>query len=56
MRLECPDPRSRRLRLWMEKSFAKKPPAMGVTIKADGNTYDFNPPAGPEGIAEAVHR
>ena len=49
MHLECPDPsKPDKLRLWMEKSFAKKPPAMGVTIKADGNTYDFNPPAAPD--------
>jgi len=46
MHLECPDPdQPDRLRLWVEKSFAKKPPALGVTIKADGNSYDLTPPA-----------
>ncbi|MGP0068623.1 MAG: AAA family ATPase [Isosphaeraceae bacterium] len=45
MHLECPDPaRPERLRLWMEKSYAAKPPALGVTIGDSGNTYDFNPP------------
>jgi hypothetical protein len=50
MHLECPDPEHHpdRLRLWVEKSFAKKPPALGVTIKADGNDYDTNPPAPKE--------
>jgi hypothetical protein len=50
MHLECPDPEHRpdRLRLWVEKSFAKKPPALGVTIKADGNEYDSTPPAPKE--------
>jgi hypothetical protein len=47
--LECPDPdhHPERLRLWVEKSYAKKPPALGVTIKADGNDYDFTPPSPP---------
>lgn len=48
--LECPDPdRPGRLRLWVEKSYATKPPALGVTIGAAGNTYDFSPPARPDG-------
>jgi len=46
MHLECPDPeQSHRLRLWVEKSYGKKPPALGVTMGDVGNTYDFNPPA-----------
>jgi AAA domain len=50
MHLECPDANeSERLRLWVEKSYAMKPPAMGVTIGETGNTYDFNPPAPKEG-------
>jgi hypothetical protein len=45
LHLECPDPdQSDRLRLWVEKSYAKKPPALGVTIGTNGNTYDFTPP------------
>jgi hypothetical protein len=45
MHLECPDPeQADRLRLWVEKSYAKKPPALGVTIGQTGNTYDSNPP------------
>lgn len=47
--LECPDPeRAGRLRLWVEKSYAQKPPALGVTIGAAGNSYDFAPPARPD--------
>jgi hypothetical protein len=43
--LDCPDPeKPERLRLWVEKSYAKKPPALGVTIGQNGNTYDSAPP------------
>ncbi|MFO0892555.1 MAG: AAA family ATPase, partial [Isosphaeraceae bacterium] len=43
--LECPDPaRSGRLRLWVEKSYGMKPPALGVTMGEHGNTYDDAPP------------
>jgi hypothetical protein len=46
MHLECPDPEQpHRLRLWIEKSYGKKPHALGVTMGDSGNTYDFNPPA-----------
>ncbi len=47
--LECPDPEHHpeRLRLWVEKSYAKKPPALGVTIGESGNTYDSQPPSAP---------
>lgn len=46
LHLECPDPdKSERLRFWVEKSYGKKPPALGVTMGDDGNTYDSNPPA-----------
>lgn len=49
MHLEAPDPdRPERLRLWVEKSYAAKPPALGVTIGESGNTYDFQPPARPD--------
>jgi hypothetical protein len=42
----CPDPdQPGRLRLWVEKSFAVKPPALGVTMAVDGNEYDLEPPA-----------
>lgn len=43
--VDCPDPeRSPRLKLWVEKSYAKKPPPLGVTMRDDGNVYDSNPP------------
>jgi hypothetical protein len=46
LHLECPDSdKPERLRFWVEKSYGKKPPALGVTMKDGGNDYDFNPPA-----------
>jgi hypothetical protein len=47
MHLECPDPDNRagRLRFWVEKSYAKRPAALGVTLGDRGNSYDFEPPA-----------
>jgi hypothetical protein len=48
LHLECPDAeQSHRLRAWVEKSYGKKPPALGVTMGDSGNPYDFNPPARP---------
>jgi hypothetical protein len=45
MHLECPDPEEpRRLRLWMEKSYAKKPRPLGVTIGDSGNCLRCQPP------------
>ncbi len=50
--LDCPDPgHPTRLRLWVEKSFDVKPPALSVTIGAGGNEYDAGPPV--EGALEA---
>ncbi len=49
LQLDCPDPeQDGGLRLWVPKSFAKKPPALGVTMSDAGNEYDFNPPTAPE--------
>jgi len=46
MHLEAPDPdQPERLRLWVEKTYGKSPPPLGVTIRGTGNTYDSNPPA-----------
>jgi hypothetical protein len=43
--LESANPdQASRLRLWVEKSFDVKPPALGVTIGEAGNEYDNNPP------------
>jgi AAA domain len=48
IQLDCPDPeQTGRLRLCVAKSFAKKPPALGVTMTDGGNDYDFNPPSAP---------
>lgn len=53
LQLECPDPdQSGRLRLWVDKSSAKKPNALGVTMRDGRNDYDGNPP----GRAEPSHR
>jgi hypothetical protein len=45
--LECPDPdhHPERLRLWVQKSYAKKPEALGVVIGESENSYDMAPPA-----------
>jgi hypothetical protein len=49
IQIDCPDPEQPgRLKLWVPKSFAKKPPALGVTMTDKGNEYDFNPPTAPE--------
>jgi hypothetical protein len=50
MHLECPDPENSpgRLRFWVEKTYAKKPPALGVTMTDGGNKYDFEPPPAPK--------
>ena len=45
LQLDCPNPeQSSRLKLWVPKSFAMKPAALGVTMGESGNEYDLNPP------------
>ncbi len=45
MHLEAPDSdQPERLRLWVEKTYGKRPPPLGVTIAGTGNTYDDKPP------------
>ena len=49
LQLECPDPENpSRLRLSVSKSFAIRPPALGVTMHDKGNDYDSDPPSPPE--------
>jgi hypothetical protein len=49
LQLDCPDPEQPgRLKLWVPKSFAKKPQPLGVTMTDGGNEYDFDPPTAPE--------
>jgi AAA domain len=49
LQLDCPDPaQPDRLKLWVPKSFGKKPPALGVTMTDAGNDYDDDPPSEPE--------
>jgi hypothetical protein len=46
--LSMPDPAQEdRRKLWVEKSLAKYPPPLGVTMKDAGNDYDHDPPAEP---------
>jgi hypothetical protein len=45
MHVDCPDPEHpQRLRFWVEKTYFTRPPALGLTLGADGNSYDFTPP------------
>jgi hypothetical protein len=49
LQLDCPDRgQTERLKPWVSKSFAKAPPALGVTMTDAGNDYDRNPPTAPE--------
>jgi hypothetical protein len=45
----CPDPEGQpdRLKFWVEKSYSRKPPALGATLGSDGDAYDFDPPRAP---------
>lgn len=49
LRLDCPDPEGApaRLKLSVPKSFAAKPPPLGVTMGDAGNEYDHTPPSPP---------
>src|SRR5262249_19359407 len=50
--LYCPDrSQPRRLRLEVEKTNSKRPDPIGVTMKDEGNDYDFNPPSTEPGAA-----
>jgi hypothetical protein len=49
LKMTHPDPdQADRRRLWVEKSLAEKPPALGMTIATAGCSFDFNPPSAPE--------
>jgi hypothetical protein len=50
IQLEMPDPNSQpnRRRLWVDKSNAKRPAHLGVTMGEGGNEYDDKPPTKPE--------
>jgi hypothetical protein len=53
--LERPDPEGQpnRRKLYVRKSHSLYPPPLGVTMKADGNDYDGDPPRSPEKDAPA---
>jgi hypothetical protein len=49
IQLEASNPgQPERLRVWVEKSWGKKPPPLGATMSESGNTYDHTPPEAPE--------
>jgi hypothetical protein len=56
--LEQPDPESQehRRKLWVSKSKAIKPPALGITMGDVGNEYDTSPPEKPEEGRVAGHK
>lgn len=49
VQIECPDPEGQpnRRKLWVSKSKAVRPPALGVTMTDEGNEYDAEPPEPP---------
>lgn len=44
-----PDGDPNRRKLWVDKTYAVKPPPLGMTIQGDGCDFDFNPPTDPVG-------
>lgn len=50
IQLERPDPdgQPNRRKLWVTKTMAMTPPALGVTMGAGGNEYDLDPPVAPD--------
>lgn len=47
--VECPDPNHpERLKIYPEKTFAKRPEALGATMSDAGTEYDQNPPVAPD--------
>jgi hypothetical protein len=45
-----PDGEPNRRKLWVDKTYAVKPPPLGMTIQGDGCDFDHNPPTEPVGI------
>ena len=50
IKMTQPDPEGQRdrRRLWVDKTAIQKPPPLGITMKIDGNDYDFEPPKEPD--------
>ncbi len=50
VKMTKPDPEGQpnRRKLWVDKTAAVNPPALGITMRDSGNDYDFNPPAEAE--------
>jgi hypothetical protein len=49
-----PDGQPDRRRLWVDKAAGVSPPALGMTLAEEGNTYDFDPPGAPRPAEPAV--
>jgi hypothetical protein len=51
-KMTTPDPEAQpdRRRVWVDKTYIPKPPAMGMTIADAGCSFDFTPPSEPEPI------
>jgi hypothetical protein len=54
IKLDCPDPdgEPNRRKLWVDKTNAKKPVALGVTMSDHGNEYDETPPGSAPAMDE----
>jgi hypothetical protein len=50
-----PDNQPNRRKLYVPKSKALKPPALGVTMGAEGNEYDTTPPTAPDVTTGFAH-
>jgi KaiC/GvpD/RAD55 family RecA-like ATPase len=50
IKMTKPDPEGQpnRRRLWVDKTAALNPPALGITMRDSGNDYDTNPPTEPD--------
>lgn len=49
LEIECPDPdHPERLKIFVEKSFSKRPEPLGATMSDSGTDYDKTPPVAPE--------
>jgi hypothetical protein len=50
IKLTHPDPEAQpdRRRVWVDKTAATRPPALGITLSSAGNTFDSDPPSEPQ--------
>jgi hypothetical protein len=53
IQMSQPDPGDQRRRLWVSKSFSRRPAPLGMTMADGGCEYDDSPPADPEEAGQA---